>query len=153
MNMESQRLAMRPLLTHIALRVRNIERSAAFYEKYAQLSLVSMRNEPDTRVGWLGNPRVKENFVIVLLEFPFEPSEHPRFDHLGLDLPTREQVDAVAEMARLEGILELEPKYHGPVVGYFCMIRDPDGNRVEFSHGQKIGQSLNGDDPAKGLEG
>ena len=26
----------------------------------------------------------------------------------------------------------------GPIVGYYCLIHDPDGNLVEFSHGQPI---------------
>jgi hypothetical protein len=28
--------------------------------------------------------------------------------------------------------------YAGPVVGYFCIVSDPDGNQVEFSYGQPI---------------
>jgi len=42
-------------------------------------------------------------------------------------------VDALAARARLAGILVEEPTYAGPVVGYFCMIQDPDGNLLEFS--------------------
>jgi len=32
----------------------------------------------------------------------------------------------------------LDPVYAGPVVGYFCLVEDPDGNHVEFSYGQPI---------------
>jgi len=28
--------------------------------------------------------------------------------------------------------------YAGPIVGYFCIVTDPDGNQVEFSYGQPI---------------
>ena len=31
-----------------------------------------------------------------------------------------------------------EPVYAGPIVGYFCLLGDPDGNPVEFSYGQPI---------------
>ena len=31
------------------------------------------------------------------------------------------------------------PVEGGPIVGYFCGVPDPDGNIVEFSHGQRLG--------------
>jgi len=136
-----------PLLTHIALRVKNIEESAAFYKRYAQLELVAQRKENKTRVAWLGNPQVKNTFVIVLLEMPYHGSEQPSYDHLGLDVPTREEVNAVAAMAKQEGILSLEPQELGPVAGYLCMVRDPDGNQVEFSCGQMINPVLHHEKP------
>jgi len=43
-----------------------------------------------------------------------------------------------AAAARADGILVLDPVYAGPVVGYFCLVEDPDGNHVEFSYGQPI---------------
>jgi len=42
-------------------------------------------------------------------------------------------------LLRSDGVLELEPRDAGPIVGYFCMLRDPDGNSVEFSFGQALG--------------
>ena len=39
-----------------------------------------------------------------------------------------------------DGILVEKPKDAGPVVGYFCMVHDPDGNWVEFSFGQGLGK-------------
>ncbi len=128
-----------PYMTHIALRVKNIEESAAFYKKYVDLDIVSSRKEHTTRVAWLGNPEVKNTFVIVLLEMPYKTCEQPSFDHIGLDMETRERVDAIAAIAREEGILAMEPDFLGPVAGYLCMVSDPDGNRVEFSAGQDVG--------------
>ncbi len=131
-----------PKLTHIALRVKNIERSAEFYEDYAGLKLLSLREEKDGRVAWLGNPEVKEQFIIVLLEFPFKGSDQPRFDHIGLDMPTCGCVDEINNKAEKDGILSMKAKDHGPITGYFCMVKDPDGNMVEFSCGQKIDEAL-----------
>jgi catechol 2,3-dioxygenase-like lactoylglutathione lyase family enzyme len=128
-----------PYMTHIALRVKNIEASAAFYKKYVNLDVVAARKEHTTRVAWLGNPQVKQTFVIVLLEMPYEQSRQPSFDHIGLDLRTRDKVDEMAAIAREDGTLALEPNYLGPVAGYLCMVRDPDGNMVEFSAGQDVG--------------
>lgn len=131
-----------PIMTHIALRVKNIERTAAFYKKYADLDLISLRMETQTRVGWLGNPEINDSFIIVLLEMPYEHSHKTSYDHLGIDLTTRERVDAIADLAREEGILAYEPEDHGPVAGYLCMVYDPDGNHVEFSSGQHVFEVL-----------
>lgn len=131
-----------PRLTHIALRVRNIETTAAFYKKYVGLDVVAQRREKKTRVAWLGNPEVKNDFVLVLLEMPYVNSIQPSYDHFGLDVPTREEVDRCAELARQDGILDFGPEDMGPVAHYLCLIRDPDGNGVEFSCGQEVGGAL-----------
>ncbi len=125
-------------LTHIALRVKDLDTSVSFYKTYAGLKLIHERCEHTTRVGWLGNQEVNPSLVIVLLEMPYENSSQPSFDHLGLDLPSRDEVDAVATKAREDGILVMEPEEMGPIAGYLCMVSDPDGNRVEFSYGQDI---------------
>ena len=52
---------------------------------------------------------------------------------------TRDKVDQIAAMAEEEGILVLGPMYRNDVVGYICLIRDPDGNNVEFSVEQVLG--------------
>lgn len=129
-------------LTHIALRVNNIECSAAFYKKYADLDLVAQRQENHTRVAWLGNARVKDHFVIVLLEMPYQNGDQPSYDHLGLEVASLVEIDRRADLARQEGVLAFGPQHMGPVAGYLCLIRDPDGNRVEFSYNQKIEAAL-----------
>ena len=59
--------------------------------------------------------------------------------HLGISLSTRDEVDRIAETAKEEGILVLGPRYMNPVVGYICIVRDPDGNQLEFSVEQVLG--------------
>ena len=44
----------------------------------------------------------------------------------------------IAARGREAGILVQAAVDAGPIVGYLCMLRDPDGNIVEFSHGQPI---------------
>ncbi|MBN2329814.1 MAG: VOC family protein [Candidatus Omnitrophica bacterium] len=127
-----------PQLTHIALRVKNIEAAVEFYKKYAELEVVAQRQDNKTRVAWLGNSDVKENFVIVLLEMPYSPTDQPSYDHFGLSLPSRKDVDRLAEIARREGVLDFGPKDMGPVAMYLCLVRDPDGNAIEFSCGQEV---------------
>lgn len=143
------------LFTHVALPVRDLDETLAFYRKYTTLELIHERTDPETglRSVWLANSRDKTaeaaRFVLVLIcgslpaqvtgdikeEYGFLTS----ISHLGISLNTREEVDAVAEMAKAEGILVLGPRYMNPVVGYICIVRDPDGNQLEFSVEQVLG--------------
>lgn len=89
-------------------------------------------------------------FVIVL--FPAGAGETPgprSLQHLGFAVGSRAEVDAAAAAARAEGILRIEPTYAGPIVGYFCIVEDPDGNGVEFSYGQPIDPRQLPDESAK----
>ena len=134
------------LWTHIALPVRNLAETMAFYAKYTTLENIHERQDPETglRSVWLANPRDKTaaaaRFVLVLTgdieeEYGFLTS----ISHLGLSLNTRDEVDAIAAMAEEDGILLLGPMYRNEVVGYICLITDPDGNNIEFSVEQVLG--------------
>lgn len=145
------------LLTHIALPVRNLAAQLAFYEKYTTMKVVSQRVDPGTglRTAWIANerdirPDGGARFVVVLIEGSLprdvvgdEMKEEYTFltsiSHLGMSLETREDVDRVAAQAKEDGTLVLGPMYRNEVVGYICLLRDPDGNNVEFSVEQSLG--------------
>jgi lactoylglutathione lyase len=144
------------LLTHIALPVRSLAATLAFYAKYTDLAVIQEREDPDTglRTAWLANERDRTSdgaarFVIVLIEGKLptkitgDIQEKYGFltsiSHLGLSLDTREEVDRIAELAREEGCLLLGPMYRNEVVGYICIVTDPDGNNLEFSVEQVLG--------------
>src|SRR5262249_12450054 len=68
------------LLTHVALPVRDLDATLAFYEKYTTLEVIHRRTDPEThmRTAWLANPGDKTSadndigvqaakFVIVLM--------------------------------------------------------------------------------------
>ena len=138
--------SVQPLWTHLALRCSNLDRSIEFYIRWCGLQVVHRREDPSPdghgamRVAWLS--RVQEGsrpeFWMVLLEVRKAPGATSLFDHLGFALGARAEVDALAERARSEGILHWPPSDNGPVVGYLCGIKDPDGNVVEFSVGQRL---------------
>jgi catechol 2,3-dioxygenase-like lactoylglutathione lyase family enzyme len=144
------------LLTHIALPVRDLNQTLAFYQRYTNLMTIHERVDPETkmRTAWLANERDRTSdeaarFVIVLIEgsLPKEITGDieesygflTSISHLGLSLDSREEVDRVAEMARDDGCLLLGPMYRNDVVGYICIVTDPDGNNVEFSVEQVLG--------------
>lgn len=143
------------LFTHVALPVRDLDATLDFYRRYTTLELIQERTDPETglRSVWLANRRdrteVAARFVLVLIcgalptritgdireEYGFLRS----ISHLGISLNSRDDVDRIAAMAAEEGILVLGPRYMNPVVGYICIVRDPDGNQLEFSVEQVLG--------------
>ena len=130
---------MRPVLTHVALGVRDLDRTIGFYKKHVQLHVVHERADSGMRVAWLADREMDAEFVLVLLEHGVDSRPGPTtLQHLGFAVASREEVDRAAAAARADGVLVLDPVYAGPIVGYFCLIEDPDGNHVEFSYGQPI---------------
>ena len=128
---------MKPVLTHVALGVRTLERTIVFYRKHVKLHVVHDRNDDGVRVVWLGERTEHPTFVLVLFETGVTPGPGA-LQHFGFAVESREDVEAAATAARTDGVLAVEPIYAGPIVGYFCIVLDPDGNQVEFSYGQPI---------------
>jgi catechol 2,3-dioxygenase-like lactoylglutathione lyase family enzyme len=129
---------MRPRLTHVALRVKDLARSVAFYRTYAGLVVCHERVDDGVHVVWLAERAEDPAFVFVLIPMPHSEDERSGVHHFGFTLESRAEVDAVASAGRAAGVLRAEPRDAGPVVGYFCILEDPDGNWVEFSFGQPI---------------
>lgn len=144
------------VLTHIALPVRDLAATLAFYAKYTNLVVIHEREDPETglRTAWLANERDRTTagaarFVIVLIEGKLptqitgDIEEKYGFltsiSHLGLSLDSRNEVDRIADLAREDGCLLLGPMYRNEVVGYICIVTDPDGNNLEFSVEQVLG--------------
>lgn len=130
---------MNPTCTHVALFCRDIEASVEFYRHHVRLHEVHRRNDDGTIVVWMGEEGRADNFVIVLLGIRHPSGEGP-VAHLGYAVSSREEVDRIAETGRSVGIDVQGPVEAGPIVGYYCLLRDPDGNWVEFSHGQSLGE-------------
>jgi catechol 2,3-dioxygenase-like lactoylglutathione lyase family enzyme len=129
----------RPHLTHVATRSRDVAKSVDFYQRFVGLHVVHDRLDDTVRVVWLSEQAEDPTFVLVIIGIPHEEhGDRSLAEHFGYDLPSREAVDEIAARGTAEGILLQGPVYAGPIVGYFCMLRDPDGNIVEFSHGQPI---------------
>jgi catechol 2,3-dioxygenase-like lactoylglutathione lyase family enzyme len=132
--------AVTPAFTHLALHVRDLEACIAFYRDYTGMTLVHERTSGTDRVVWLAEPGREKQFVVVVLPGgPGRSQASQDYSHLGFALESREAVDAIAERGRRDGILVWEPKQEPYPVGYYCAVRDPDGNFVEFSYGQPLG--------------
>ena len=128
--------------THVALQVLNANRSVEFYERYCEMKVVHQRDSESTsgRVVWLVWGEDPPKFVIVLLEDDYEGNKQPPWQHIGMSVDSRNKVDAIHDRAVADGLTGLwPPEDAGPIVGYYCGVRDPDGTFVEFSYGQPLG--------------
>jgi catechol 2,3-dioxygenase-like lactoylglutathione lyase family enzyme len=119
-------------LTHIALPVRSLAASTAFYEAYAGMQVVHRRHS----VVWLSD--LTRPFAIVLIETASEVSPLLPIAHLGVAVASQKEVDRLCGLARQAGCLAREPQQSGPPVGYWALLRDPDGHTLEISHGQEV---------------
>jgi len=128
---------MPPRWTHITINCSNIDASVEFYTSLCGLSIVRDRRAEGRHNVWLGPPApAGEDPVFVLVIVQDEVKN--RLDHFGFQCESREEVDRIAEIARQQNILVESPVDIGGVVGYFTMVRDPDGHIVEFTAGQPL---------------
>lgn len=125
-------------LTHVALPVRNVDTSIAFYAKYARMQVVHRRSDPVTGsdVVWISD-RTRP-FVIVLIQAAQVDNPLLPLAHLGVACATREEVDRLSEQAHVDGCLRLAPTDLGYPVGYCALLADPDGHTLEVSFGQEV---------------
>ncbi|MEO3427260.1 VOC family protein [Pelagibius sp. CAU 1746] len=140
---------MTPAFTHLALHVRDLEACLAFYRDYCGMKVVHERNDANAergaRVVWLAEPGKEKDFIIVMLPGgPGRDQAEGDFSHLGFALESKDAVDAIAARAEAAGCLVWAPRQEAYPVGYYCGLRDPDGNFVEFSYGQPLGPGAEG---------
>lgn len=134
--------------THLALPVRDLDASTEWWTRWTPLVVIHARSDADGRTAWLGHDDQPDHpFVLVLIEkssgFDDVATTLAPLAHVGIELPARSDVDRIVSKAKPLGILRWEADDHGPPVGYICALSDPDGNIVEFSHGQGVYSAVN----------
>jgi len=131
---------MHPTLTHLALHVPDLDACVAFYQRFCGMQVFHERLAKGSRIVWMAEPGREQEFIFVLM-----PGGHQRnlatddYSHFGFALESRGQVDDIAAEAQAAGCLIWPPREEPYPVGYYCGLRDPAGNYVEFSHGQPLG--------------
>jgi catechol 2,3-dioxygenase-like lactoylglutathione lyase family enzyme len=129
-------------LTHVALPVTDVERSVAFYAKYAGMRVVHRRTDASAgnTVVWLSDGT--RPFVIVLIEASEVRSPLVPIAHLGVGCASRTEVERLVAEAQAEGRPTIGPIDAPYPVGYFALISDPDQHTLEISHGQEVGLAV-----------
>ena len=132
---------MTPAFTHVALHVRDLAACVAFYRDFCGLKVVHERGAAgDPHAVWLAQEGREREFIFVLLPGgPGREQADGDYSHFGFALDSRDAVDAIAAKAGQAGCLLWAPRAEPYPVGYYCGLRDPDGNAVEFSWGQPLG--------------
>jgi lactoylglutathione lyase len=133
--------------THVALPSGDLDKSLAFYTEMTPLVLVERFKDEAGQSAWLSNDgQVDSPFVLVLVDFN---SAHggelgllTPFAHIGIEVPERSDVDAIAAKAEEMGCLHWTPRDMPGPVGYICALKDPDGNVIEISHNQQVFSSI-----------
>jgi catechol 2,3-dioxygenase-like lactoylglutathione lyase family enzyme len=131
---------MHPTLTHLALHVPDLDACLEFYRNFCGMEVVHERAGKGSRIVWIAEPGKAESFIFVIM-----PGGNERqlaaddYSHFGFACASRDEVDAIAERARAAGCLIWAPRDEPYPVGYYCGVRDPAGNYVEFSYGQPLG--------------
>lgn len=129
-----------PRLTHIALHVVDLEACIDFYREFCGMRLVHERDSGGKKIVWMAEPGRETDFVFVMMNGGHDldlPSNDYR--HFGFALDSREAVDRIARRGEAAGCLVWPPRDEPYPVGYYCGLRDPNGNDVEFSYGQPLG--------------
>jgi len=132
--------AINPTITHIALHVSDIDACTNFYHKYCSMEVIHRRDAPTQTIVWMAEPGREKEFIFVIMDCGRDlqlPGNDYR--HFGFAVGSRDAVDKLADKARLAGDLVWEPRDEPFPVGYYCGLRDPNGNYVEFSYGQPLG--------------
>lgn len=133
---------MGPAFTHVALHVRDLDACVAFYRRFCGLVPVHQRRDSHSgaSIVWLAQPGREREFIFVLMPGgPGHDVAERDYSHFGFALDSRDAVDAIAAEAEAGGCLIWPPREEPYPVGYYCGVRDPDGNSVEFSYGQPLG--------------
>ena len=131
---------MRPTLTHLALHVPDLDACIAFYARFCGMRVFHERPGKGSRIVWMAEPGKEREFIFVIMPGGADRALAANdYSHFGFAMASREEVDAVAELAREDGCLLWEPRHEPYPVGYYCGVRDPAGNYVEFSYGQPLG--------------
>ncbi|MBF7730743.1 VOC family protein [Pseudomonas sp. N040] len=131
---------MRPTLTHLALHVPDLQACIEFYRQFCGMQVIHERAGKGAKIVWMSEPGKEHQFIFVIMPGGIDRNlPDTDYSHFGFAVDSRAAVDAIARQAAEAGCLIWPPRDEPYPVGYYCGLRDPAGNYVEFSYGQPLG--------------
>lgn len=131
---------MRPTLTHLALHVPDLQACIDFYSQFCKMQVIHERAGKGSKIVWMSEPGKEHEFIFVIMPGGIDrhlPDDD--YSHFGFAVDSRAAVETIAQQAEAAGCLIWPPRDEPYPVGYYCGLRDPAGNYVEFSYGQPLG--------------
>jgi catechol 2,3-dioxygenase-like lactoylglutathione lyase family enzyme len=123
-------------LSHIALIVRDIHKMIDFYREFAGMEVIHDRIDDGINVAWLRLPEASSLVIVMIEDKNLEVNTSQRMNHFGFDAVSKEAVDLLAKKGEEWGVLVQPAVDGGKILGYLCLVKDPDGNQLEFAYGQ-----------------
>ena len=119
-------------LGHLVLLVRDLKKSAKFYEEVVGLTVSD----------WIEDRMVfmragEDHHDLALAQLPPDagdkPAGVPGLEHFSYQVDSYEDIERTVEMLQQRGVpIDRGPGKHGPGENCFIVFKDPDGNNVEF---------------------
>jgi len=127
-------------MTHVALHVTDLPACVAFYQTFCNMKVVHRREGGPKTIVWMAEPEREQEFIFVIMDCGQDLTlAEDDYRHFGFAVANKEQVDQIADRAEKAGCLLWAPRQEPYPVGYYCGLKDPNGNSVEFSYGQPLG--------------
>ncbi len=123
-------------LSHIALIVKDIEKMIEFYQDFAGMEVIHHRVDEGINVVWIRLPKPEALIIVMIEDKNLLLNTFQRMNHFGFDVYSKEDVDRISQKAEKLGILKQPAFNGGKILGYLCLVEDPDGNQAEFAYGQ-----------------
>ena len=125
------------MFIHASIRVSNMERSVAFYEKFLNLTLVNRREIPQNKaeIAFLQNALAKGDMVELTFfrdqkRFIQADYEERLFDHLAFQV---EDMNKTLKAMRNAGVTVTDEPYRlSPNGSLIAFVEDPDGTLIEL---------------------
>ena len=129
---------MLPRMTHICLHVKALDDCVKFYTDYCEMSVIEERVKAGEGSIYLSETGRQNEYVLQLKSGgDIRGLVAEDETHFGFSVESRQTVDDIAFRAQADDILFFEPDEYLPGA-YFCAVKDPNGNCVEFGYGHAV---------------
>jgi len=117
-------------LRHLALRVRDVQVSQAFYERLFDMKLV-WQPDPENVYLSTGVDNLALHQISAEEQKQFKPSPVDPLDHLGFLMDSPESVKALFQEVSTQGVTIVEPPKQHRDGSFSFYLADPDHNTIQ----------------------